>query len=167
MFPLVATTNYGVEDLVVHCYAVGYGNPSNNGSQSASSHGSLTMASRPTAIMTDEMSETMHMTPSAQMDTTAAFDEVTHDSSMDADFDLLLAAAAVSPMSNNGFDDELPSFDVGNAVAQDMLHQAVIAVGDAQYPYADVNLEYPMDLTAGDKWDSFDMWDAYVNYTGK
>ncbi|CAK3780920.1 mating type 1-1 [Lecanosticta acicola] len=67
------TTTLSVDDLVNHCYAMGYGNASNNDSPNTSTQGSLTMVSKPTAITTDDKDETAHMAPFAQTNTTPAF----------------------------------------------------------------------------------------------
>ena len=47
------TTSLGVDDLVKHCYAVGYAGAESNGTPSAVSSGSLTMAVQSTAAAAD------------------------------------------------------------------------------------------------------------------
>ncbi|GIZ37941.1 hypothetical protein CKM354_000136900 [Cercospora kikuchii] len=57
------TTNLGVDDLVSACFAAGYGQQSSNGPQSASAHGSLTMASRPNTNTNNNLHQTLVTAP--------------------------------------------------------------------------------------------------------
>nr|ABK91356.1 putative mating type 1-1-1 protein [Dothistroma septosporum] len=130
-------TTLSVDDLVNHCYTLGYVVASNDGSPNASTQGSLTMVSKPTAITTNDKDETTHMTSFAQTNTTLAFTTDTPSSSMNEAsqhgfFGQL--ADSPSPPTNNADPSPLMA---APAAGQATLEQATrdLEQSGVEYPY--------------------------------
>nr|ADB11119.1 mating-type 1-1 protein [Pseudocercospora musae] len=131
------TTTLSADDLVNHCYAMGYGKASNNDSQNASTHGSLTMVSKPTATTTNDKDETTHMSPFAQTDTILAFNAATHGSSTGGGLQqAAFGGFAISPPSSVNNADPSP-LSVASAAGQATLEQAasVLEQSGVEFPY--------------------------------
>nr|ABG45907.1 putative alpha1 mating-type protein [Fulvia fulva] len=161
-------TTLSVDDLVNHCYTLGYVVASNDGSPSASTHGSLTMVSKPTAITTNDMDETTHMTSFAQTNTTLAFTADTPSSSTNEGFQHgLFGQLADSPSSPTNNANPSP-LEAAPASGQTALERATSGLAGVEYPYNDLfdptsqfevsfNPAAPNTAVEDDgRWDAFD-----------